>query len=122
MAIEMPAVHLPHETHAPADPGKSGEYYDRCPADGCIEVERSYKFGGIDNHDEEHLLWSMYSADRRKGGCGHGWARTTEQGKARDESRGVSPKWLTQSAAVGRAWSLPTPEYEANYEKAFGHK
>lgn len=104
----------------PANPKKDGTYYDTCPADGCIEVDRSFKHGGIDSKGEEHLDWSMFSADRREGGCGALWTRTTRQGQELHEQRGMGPaKWLTRSA--GRFTSVPSQTYEDNYSRIFGH-
>lgn len=100
-----------------ADPSKSGEYYDRCPHDGCLEVDRKYKNGGRTiGKGEEYLNWSMYNADPRKGGCGYTWARTTPQGVAEDRSRGVNPKWGTASAERGRSYSLPTDQFRENFD------
>ena len=98
---------------------REGEYYDTCT--GCDrEVERSYKFGGVDGKGEEYLFWSMYSCDRRDGGCGNAWSRTTPQGVARDQSRGINPKWPTKAAASGRSYFSGLREDD--YDRIFGKK
>jgi hypothetical protein len=107
----------------PANPHKDGEYYDTCPADACIEVDRIHKCGGTTGFDvgsQEYLDWSMFSADRRKGGCGALWARTTRQGQELHDQRGMGPaKWLTRSAT--RTLSVPSEKFMSEYERIFGH-
>jgi hypothetical protein len=107
----------------PANPRKDGEYYDTCPSDGCIEVDRIHKMGGTTGYDvgsQEYLDWSMFSADRRKGGCGTLWARTTRQGAQMHAERGMGdPKWLTRGAT--RTLSMPSQQYMDNYAAIFGH-
>jgi hypothetical protein len=49
-----------------------GEHFDRCPYDGCVEVGAAHEQGGFDGHGEEYHDWSIFSADRRMGGCGRG--------------------------------------------------
>jgi hypothetical protein len=98
--------------------GKDGEYYDRCPSDGCVEVDRVHKNGGRTlRTGEEYLNWSMFNADPRKGGCGYSWARTTKQGQREDQERNINPKWLTGSAQAGRSYSLPTEQFRDNFER-----
>lgn len=104
------------ETPTPAA-GKDGEYYDRCPKDGCIETDRIFKSGGRDSKKEEYLNWSMYNAAPKQGGCGYTWARTTKQGAARDDSKGVNPKWLTSAASTGRAYNVPSEQFRENYDQ-----
>lgn len=109
----------------PANPRKDGEYYDTCPADGCLEVDRIHKMGGqmgdgSGAKGEEYLDWSMFSADRRLGGCGTLWTRTTRQGVEMHKERNMGdPKWVTRSAQ--RTLSLPSQKYMDNYERIFGH-
>ena len=106
---------------SPPPSSKEGDGYDRCPEDGCIEVDRSFKHGGTDTRGEQYLNWSMYNADVRKGGCGTNWTRTTKQGVERDQRRGVNPKWLTGSALSGRYTDVPSRQYQDRYACAF-HK
>jgi hypothetical protein len=109
----------------PANASKDGEYYDSCPADGCLEVDRIHKMGGemgdgSGAKGEEYLDWSMFSADRRKGGCGALWTRTTAQGQKMHDQRGMGEaKWLTRSAQ--RSLSVPSQAYIDQYERIFGH-
>lgn len=117
----MAHIILKQNTPPPASTAKSGEYYDRCPHDGCVEVERSYKSGGRDGRKQEHLDWSMYHADPRKGGCGTSWTRDTKQGAERARQRGINPKWLTQAASTDRTTFTPTDTYRDNYARIFGH-
>lgn len=96
---------------------KDDTYHDRCPNDGCLDVERSFKNGGKTiKKGEEYANWSMYNADPRRGGCGTSWARTTKQGVAEDQSKGVNPKWLTDSAQTGRSFSLPSEQFRENWD------
>ena len=103
----------------PADK-KDGAFYDRCPSDGCLEVDRKYKNGGRDGKGEDYLNWSYFHADPREGGCGTTWTRTTKQGAERDRSRGVNPKWLTRDALVGSFTMAPSEAYRFRYDHAFG--
>lgn len=100
---------------------KEDSYYDKCPKDACLTVDRSFKKGGTDNKGQEHLDWSMYNADPRKGGCGNNWTRDTKQGVENNNKRGKDPKWRAESAAVDRTFSMPTDAYRDNYERIFGH-
>lgn len=104
------------------DYAKDGEYYDRCPFDGCVEVERSYKIGGRDGRGETYLDASIYFSDPRRGGCGRPWSRTTRQGAEQDEERGVPTRWLTRSARRGRSVFIPSERYRENYARIFGHE
>ena len=114
-----PNIYIPATTQPKVDPGKSGEYYDRCPLDGCMEVERNHKLGGHDSRGEEHLLWSTYTADPRRGGCGHSWSRTTKQGLARNDTRNRSTAGLTRAADRDVITSVPSQAYRDNYDRAF---
>lgn len=122
--ISKPAEPAREDVHSrelpltPPDPHKDGEYYDRCPVDGCKEVDRIYKIGGVDGRGEEHLFASMYSADMREGGCGALWSRTTPQGEERFHKDGP-PKWRTRSGM--RSMSVPSEQFMSNYERIFGH-
>jgi hypothetical protein len=102
---------------------KDGDYYDRCPADGCLEVDAAHRSEGTGHgeHVEQYHDWSIYSADARQGGCGASWTRTTTTGAARDHARGRTPVNLTASAGKERYVSVPTQAYRDNYELAFGH-
>lgn len=115
----MANVVLPRSGPPPANAAKSGEGYDRCPADGCIEVERSFKHGGRNGRGELYSNWDMFVADPKKGGCGENWTRTTKQGVERDHRRGVNPKWKTRSAERGTYTEIGTPGYRFNYDCAF---
>lgn len=113
----MANIHLPHEGPAPVVGSKDGDYYDRCPRDGCLEVDARYKAGGIDGRGGEHRHWSLFTADRKRGGCGEVWARTTRQGRARDLQAGVQSKWATRAAAVERATSVPSEAFRTNWDR-----
>lgn len=101
----------------PPNLAKSGEGYDRCPLDGCIEVDHSHKNGGVDGHGGSHYDWFMYNADPRKGGCGATWTRDTPQGYARNTAKGVNPMYQTTSGEVGRVISVPSPAFREGYDR-----
>ena len=108
----------------PRNSRKEGDYYDVCPADGCLEVDRIHKMGGQmgdgKGAHEEYLSWSMFSADRRKGGCGALWANTTRQGQEHHDRIGMGrAKWLTRGAE--RTLSVPSDQFRDNYSAIFGH-
>ena len=101
---------------------KDGDYYDRCPHDGCLEVDAAHRSEGEQaGVREQYHDWSIFSADVRQGGCGAAWTRTTTTGAAKDRARGVEPVNLTASAGERRIVSTPTDAYHANYGRAFGH-
>jgi hypothetical protein len=123
------AIHLPKDD-APLDynPRKTGEFYDTCPHDGCLEVEVAHRNEGHGGYGQEARgnretahEWSIFSADRRAGGCGGVWTRTAPTGAARDRSLGRQPRGLTQDAATGRSYSFPSQTYSDAYERIFGH-
>lgn len=125
----MTAIHIP-DAERPLDynPKKSGEFYDTCPHDGCGEFEVTHRNEGDGGYGQETRgsretahEWSIYSADRRAGGCGGVWSRTAPTGVERYRSMGREPKGLTQDAATGRTYSMPTDAYRDNYERIFGH-
>lgn len=108
---------LPRTESPPVAGSKDGDYYDRCPNDGCMEVDRSFKSGGTTmKRQEEYLDWSIFNADARQGGCGTTWSRTTSQGLARNTKRGQQTKYLTGTAARGRAYSLPTEQFRERFD------
>ena len=101
---------------------KDGDYYDRCPHDGCLEVDASHRSEGLQSGARESVHdWSIFSADLRAGGCGATWTRTTTTGAAKDRARGVEPANLTASAGKERYVSVPSDRYRDNYERIFGH-
>lgn len=103
---------------------KGGDGYSRCPEDGCLEVERRFKIGGQDMKGENHLDAEIYHADRAQGGCGANWAPDTKQGAERNRANlGREPRWLNDSAATDRSYSLApqSQEYADNYRRIFGH-
>lgn len=119
----MVAIHLKDKPIQP-NPKKDGEGHDRCPVDGCIEVDSSWRTGGHSQRhgrkDAEYLHWEVFSADPRKGGCGVPWTRTTSQGKAQRDARGLPTGMLTRAAQAGRVMSVPSEAYRANWARAFG--
>lgn len=102
---------------------KDGDYYDRCPADGCLEVDAAHRSEGTGHgHDvEQYHDWSIFNADPRAGGCGATWTRTTTTGQRRDAARGISSLNLTASAGKERYVSVPSPAFADAYERIFGH-
>jgi hypothetical protein len=94
-----------------------GESHDHCPS--CdTDVEASDGFGG------EHgtpRMWSQFVHDRKEGGCGAIWTRTTQYGLDRNTSRNAQTKWLTTGASAGRVYSLPSKAYEDGWERIYGH-
>lgn len=118
-----PAIVIPSDAPPPVAGGKSGEGYDRCPTDGCREVDSFFRSYGKDTHGQEHADFFLYNADRRDGGCGTTWSRTTTTEAAQSEAKKYKPKWLTQDAARGRVYitSPNSDEYRDNYARIFGH-
>lgn len=107
---------------------KDGDFYDRCPVDGCLEVDYSARNegdGGVgkehEGHRESAHEWSIFSADRRLGGCGAAWTRTNQTGVERYNALGKQPVGLTSSAETERTYFLPTDAYRDQYERIFGH-
>jgi len=101
---------------------KDGDYYDRCPEDGCLEVDAAHRSEGSQPGPREmYHDWSIFSADQRQGGCGATWTRTTTTGARKDRARGVEPANLTASAGKERYVSVPSDSYRNNYERIFGH-
>jgi hypothetical protein len=100
---------------------KSGEGHDRCPLDGCLEVDAFYTVGGQDGHGNSQYDEWGFSADPRRGGCGAAWTRATAQGAARRAARGGETKYLTQTADRGRVYSVPSEAFRARYAAIFGH-
>lgn len=90
---------------------KEGDHYDRCPLDGCMEVDQQFHFGSPDSH-----RWATYHADRKQGGCGHSWSRTTKEGLAHNTNRGQQTAGLTASAERGRVHFVPSEQYRARYD------
>jgi len=99
---------------------KDGDYYDRCPHDGCLEVDASHRSEGNNAGAREQFHdWSIFQANPRDGGCGATWTRTTTTGARKDEARGV--KSLNLTASANRYVSMPSEQYRSNYEAIFGH-
>lgn len=125
----MSAIIIPDsEAPLPLNPRKTGEFYDTCPYDGCGEWDVSHRNEGdggfgkrTEGGRETAHEWSIYSADRRSGGCGGLWSRANSTGARRDQALGRASKGLTSDAATSRTYFLPTEAYSANYERAFGH-
>jgi hypothetical protein len=105
----------------PANASKDGYHYDQCPNPDCgaRDIEPFFKIGGGEGSGE-HQHAALYVHDRRKGGCGMNWHRTTREGLEKDHARGKTPKWVTGSVQRGRSgyWSIPGDAYE----RIFGHK
>jgi hypothetical protein len=102
---------------------KGGDGHSRCPEDGCVDVERSFKLGGTDAGGGNYLDAEIYHADRNLGGCGANWTADTKQGAERNRVHGREPRWLSENAAVNRTVILsPDSErYSSEYERIFGH-
>jgi hypothetical protein len=107
---------------------KDGDFYDRCPEDGCLEVDYVARNEGDGSQGHEHEggretahEWSIYSADRRQGGCGAAWTRTNATGVQRYNAMGRTPVGLTAAAEAERSYFLPTDAYRDQYERIFGH-
>jgi hypothetical protein len=106
----------------PVNPHKDGDYYDRCPHDGCLEVDALHRSEGSQAGPRESTHdWSIFNADRKAGGCGFTWTRTSSSGVKRDESLGRASRWRTRSAGKEAFVSVPSDSYRANYEAIFGH-
>ena len=99
---------------------KDGDYYDRCPQDGCLEVDAAHRSeGSLAGPREAWHDWSIFNADRRAGGCGATWTRTTTTGARKDRARGIEPLNLTASAGKERSISVPSQAYRDHYDMAF---
>lgn len=118
MTVAAPVTLSAHRT-PPASGSKDGEYSDRCPKDGCLEVDRVHKNGGRTSRGEQYLNWAMYNADARKGGCGYSWTRTTKQGIEHDASKGVRSRWKTRSAERDTFHLTTSALYRTKYDCAF---
>lgn len=99
--------------------GVEGDGHDHCPGCGS-DVEERNRFGGEGGMPH---MWSQYVHDRKDDGaaCGAVWTRTTKYGQERNTKNNQQTKWLSTSAASGRVISVPSPAYEAAYERIFGH-
>lgn len=102
---------------------KDGDFYDRCPQDGCLEVDAVHRSEGTGSGRlvEQQHDWSIYNADVRQGGCGATWSRTTSTGQKRDAARGIHSLNLTASAGKERYISVPSQLFRDQYEAIFGH-
>jgi hypothetical protein len=96
--------------------GLTHEGHDRCPRDGCLDVDRTYRCGGR-HAGADWLSWEIFHADPARGGCGYTWSRTTRQGQANDEARGIQSRWLTRAAARAVTYSIPSAAFRAGYER-----
>jgi hypothetical protein len=115
------AVHLEH-IDPPPNAHKDGDYYDRCPQDGCVEVDALHRSEGAQAGQREATHdWSIFNADRTHGGCGYTWTRTASTGVERDHRLGRESRWRTRSAGTERYLSAPSEAYRSNYEAIFGH-
>lgn len=99
-------------------PNVNGDDHDKCVS--CdTDVEPIEHFGG------EHgtpLMWQQYNHDRKAGGCGATWTRTTAQGLERNTTRDQQTKWLTGAASTERRYFTPSEAYRSNYQRVFGHE
>lgn len=106
----------------PANPHKDGDYYDTCPQDGCMEVDALHRSEGSQAGQREATHdWSIFNADRKRGGCGFTWTRTTPTGAAHDHALGREPRWGTRALGAERFVSAPSEAYRSQYEAIFGH-
>lgn len=104
----------------PTNPHKDGDYYDRCPQDGCMEVDALHRSEGSQSGvREQHHDWSIFNADARQGGCGFTWTRTASSGVEKDHTLGRESRWRTRSAGSERFTSVPSDAYRNNYDRAF---
>jgi hypothetical protein len=103
---------------------KDGDYYDRCPADGCLEVDAAHRSEGTGHGGtvEQYHDWSIFNASAREGGCGATWTRTTTTGQEKDHAHGRQSLNLTASAGKGRFVSAPSDQFRDRYALAFGHE
>ena len=78
------------------------------------------KIGGKSTRGENYLDAAFFHADRKEGGCGSNWVRTTKQGTARNHRKGINAKWPTRSALVGAYIDVPSTAFRDNYDCVFG--
>jgi hypothetical protein len=118
----MTVIHV-EGTHVdpPANAAKDGDYYDRCPSDGCMEVDALHRSEGSKPGPRESVHdWSIFNADVRHGGCGFTWTRTATGGVDKDHALGRESRWKTRAAGRERFTSVPSDAYRDNYDRAFG--
>ncbi len=107
--MDMPAVHLDHKPNV--SPSHDGETHDRCPVDGCADVDAGYVLGGVAPQGE-YYRWAQYHAP-----CGVSWTRTGAQVADERERRGLPVQYLTKSAGAGRVTSTPSAAFQRGYER-----
>jgi len=120
--MSWPEIEKLQRVDPPANGHKDGDYYDRCPLDGCLEVDAEHRSEGSQAGPREaYHDWSIYHANPKQGGCGYTWTRTTSTGAERDHKLGREPRWLTSAAGRARFVSAPTEAFRSKYEAIFGH-
>ncbi len=107
--MDMPAVHLDHKPNV--SPSHDGETHDRCPVDGCADVDAGYVLGGVAPQGE-YYRWAQYHAP-----CGVSWTRTGAQVAEERERRGLPVQYKTRSAERGRVTSTPSRAFQQGYER-----
>lgn len=91
----------------------------RCPNDGT-EIPLDYKWGSAPSSGD--LSSGIACHDSRKGGCGLSFAVDSSQGVREAEARGDKPRtFVSDAAATGRSYSVPSDAFRDNYERVFGH-
>lgn len=90
-----------------------------CPNDGT-EIPLNYKWGSGDSTGD--LSSGIACHDSRQGGCGLTIAVDSTQGVREAEARGDKPRtFVSEAAATGRSYSLPSDTFRDNYARVFGH-
>jgi hypothetical protein len=104
----------------PANGAKDGTDYDRCPRDGCIEVEPNYRNGGRSPRGEEFFNWNIFSADPHRGGCGASWTRTGRERYNKNMVGGTPTQYGVRAVDRQATVSVPSAAYQRNWARAFG--
>lgn len=93
------------------DPHSEGDGHDRCPVDGCADVDAFWSTPWAPSY--------LYHAP-----CGATWDRHSKQAvEFREEHRPHShfAGRVTKAADTGRVISIPSRQFQDNYTRIFGH-
>jgi len=92
----------------------------RCPNDGT-EIKLDHHWGAARSSGD--LSSGIACHDARTGGCGMSFAVDSTQGVREAEARGDRPRvFVSDAAATGRRYFVPSEAYEEAWERIFGGK
>lgn len=91
----------------------------RCPNDGT-EIPLNYKWGSAPSSGD--ISSGIACHDSRQGGCGMSFPVDSTQGVREAEARGDKPRtFVSDAAATGRTYSMPSDAFRDQYARIFGH-